>query len=63
VVANVSLSYDEKNKDLLEKFSFIKGMLDMSKSHTMVGDFTKASRFFEEAKKLLKKHIECRNCI
>jgi hypothetical protein len=63
VVANVSLSYDEKNKDLLEKFSFIKGMLDMSKSHTMTGDFTKASRFFEEAKKLLKKHIECRNCI
>jgi hypothetical protein len=29
----------------------------------MTGDFTKASRFFEEAKKLLKKHIECRNCI
>lgn len=62
-IANISLNYDEDNKILVQKFTFISGMLLGAKSHTKNGDFTKANRFFEEAKKLLKKHIECRDCI
>jgi hypothetical protein len=62
-IAKLSLSYNEENKAFIEKFAFINGMLLGAKSHTMDGNFTKAQRFFEEAKKLLKKHIECRECI
>lgn len=38
------------------------GILKVAKSHTMLGDFTKAQKFFEEAKSRLNKYNECQNC-
>jgi hypothetical protein len=40
----------------------IKGILEVAKSHAMLGDFVKAQRFFEESKKMLNAYVECVNC-
>lgn len=47
----------------LQNMLFIKGLVEVAKAHAMLGDFVKAQRFFEEAKKKLKKYVECSDCI
>ena len=42
---------------------FIKGIVSVAEAHAHQGDFVKAQRFFEQAKKLLNKRVECNNCI
>ncbi len=41
----------------------IKYVLDVAKAHAMNGDFVKASRYFQESKKLLKRFVECKDCL
>ena len=49
----------EYDKEFVLKMTKIRFLLDVAKSHTLMGDFVKAQRFFEESKGLLKTHIEC----
>lgn len=51
---------DQKFINLMTK---IKYTLDVAKAHTMDGDFVKSNRYFQEAKKLLKQFVECKNCL
>ena len=53
----------EYNKDFVLYMTKVKFLLDVAKSHAMLGDFVKAQRFFEEAKSLLKKYVECKDCL
>lgn len=41
----------------------VKYILDVAKSHTMDGNFVEAHKDFQEAKKLLKRFAECRDCL
>lgn len=50
------------NEAFAKQMMKIKFLLDVAKSHTKLGDFVKAHRFFEEAKGLLSKHTECKGC-
>jgi hypothetical protein len=60
VMIKYGLDFD--SKDFLYYMVEIKGILEVAKSHAMLGDFVKAQRFFEEAKKMLNKYVECVNC-
>ena len=53
----------EYNKDFIEYMMQVKFLVEVAKSHVMLGDFVKAQRFFEDAKKKLRKYVECKNCI
>lgn len=53
----------EYNQDFILLMTKIKFLLDVAKSHAMLGDFVKAQRFFEESKSLLNKMVECKDCI
>ena len=53
----------EYNKDFIEYMMQVKFLVEVAKSHAMLGDFVKAQRFFEDAKKKLRKYVECKNCI
>ena len=52
----------EYNKDFIEYMMQVKFLVEVAKSHAMLGDFVKAQRFFEDAKKKLRKYVECKNC-
>jgi hypothetical protein len=41
----------------------VKYVLDVAKSHAMDGDYVKSNRYFQEAKKLLKRYVECKDCM
>ena len=56
VMIKDGLAYD---KEFVLKMTKIRFLLDVAKSHALMGDFVKAQRFFEESKGLLKTHIEC----
>ena len=53
----------EFDKDFILYMTKVKFLLDVAKSHAMLGDFVKAQRFFEESKKLLSRYVECKNCL
>lgn len=50
-------------KEFIEYMIEVKFLLGVAKSHAKLGDFVKASRFFEESKKMLRKYVECNNCL
>ena len=56
VMIKDGLEYD---KEFVLKMTKIRFLLDVAKSHALMGDFVKAQRFFEESKGLLKTYIEC----
>lgn len=57
----------EKGTEVSESFinymAKIKYTLDVAKSHTMLGDFIESNRYYNEAKDLLKRVVECKDCI
>ena len=63
VMVKYDLEYKDEGKAFLEEMMFIKGIVSVAEAHAHQGDFVKAQRFFEQAKKLLKKRVECDNCI
>ena len=63
VMVKYDLEYKDEGKAFLEEMMFIKGIVSVAEAHAHQGDFVKAQRFFEQAKKLLNKRVECNNCI
>ena len=59
----VKYGIDEVDQNFINLMVKIKYTLDVAKSHAMFGDFVKSNRDFQEAKKLLKRFVECKDCL
>lgn len=59
----VKYGIDDVDQNFINLMVKIKYVLDVAKSHAMLGDFVKADRYFQEAKKLLKQFVECKDCL
>lgn len=59
----IKYGIDDIDQNFINLMVKIKYVLDVAKSHAMFGDFVKSDRYFQEAKKLLKRFIECKNCL
>lgn len=51
-----------KDEDFINHMVQIQGVITVAKSHAMLGDFSNAQRFFTQAKDMLKKYSDCKNC-
>ena len=54
---------DNADQNFINYMAKVKYVLEVAKAHTMNGNFVEANRYFNESKKLLKKYVECKNCI
>ena len=59
----VKYGIDDVDQNFINLMIKIKYVLDVAKSHAMLGDFVKSDRYFQESKKLLKRFVECKNCL
>lgn len=59
----VKYGIENLDQNFMDKMIRIKYILDASKYYAMLGDFVKANRYFQEAKSILKRFVECKNCI
>ena len=59
----VKYGIDDVDQNFINLMVKIKYTLDVAKSHAMCGDFVKSNKYFQEAKKLLKRFVECKNCL
>ncbi len=59
----VKYGIDDVDQNFINLMVKIKYVLDVAKSHAMLGDFVKSDRYFQESKKLLKRFVECKNCL
>lgn len=59
----IKYGIDDVDQKFINQMIKIRYTLDVAKSHAMFGDFIKSNRDFQEAKKLLKKFVECKNCL
>ena len=51
------------DQNFINYMTKIKYTLDVAKSHTMNGNFVETHKYFQEAKKLLKRYVECKDCL
>lgn len=58
----IKYGFDIKTDDFLNYMLMIEGILKVAKSNAKLGDFSKAQRFFNQAKDMLKKYSDCKNC-
>ncbi len=56
VLIKYGFEYD-KNQDFINYMTKIKFLVDVAKSHAILGDFVNSQRYFEEAKQLLKNYV------
>ncbi len=63
VVVKNSLEYSKNDKAFIEDILNIEWLLRVAKSHAYLGDFVKADRFFEESRRLLRKYVDCKDCL
>lgn len=59
----IKYGIDDVDQNFINLMVKIKYVLDVAKSHAMLGDFVKADRYFVEAKKLLNRYLECKDCV
>jgi len=59
----VKYGIDNVDQNFINLMVKIKYILDVAKSHVMLGDFVKSDRYFQEAKKILKRFVECKDCL
>lgn len=62
VIVDNGLEYNPADKEFRERIFEIKWYLLEAKSRAHVGDFTEASRYFEDAQKKLRKYSQCKDC-
>lgn len=55
----ITYGLDDYNKDFIDYMTNVKFLEYVAKSHTVLGDFVKAQRFFEESKKMLNQYLNC----
>jgi len=59
----IKYGIDDADQNFINLMVKVRYVLDVAKSHTMNGDFVKSNRYFQESKKLLKKFVECKDCL
>ena len=59
----IKYGIDDVDQNFINLMVKIKYVLDVAKSHAMDGDFVKSDRYFQESKKLLKRFVECKDCL
>lgn len=59
----IKYGIDDVDQKIINLMTKIKYTLDVAKSHAMFGDVVKANRYFIEAKKLLNRYLECKDCV
>lgn len=57
----IKYGLEENEAEFLYYMLEIKGVIEVAKSHALLGDFVKAQRFFESAKKMLNTYNESVN--
>lgn len=60
--AMIKYGIEIKEESFLDHMVQTEGVLVVAKSHAMLGDFSNAQRFFTQAKDMLKKYSDCKNC-
>lgn len=63
IYAKVGLEYNKEHKQFRRDMADMEFLLLVSSSHARLGDFYKSQRDFDEARSILDKYIECKNCI
>lgn len=63
VMVKYGFEFRKEDVEFLNYMSFTQSILTVAKSHAKLGDFVKAQRFFDQARKLLKKYVDCKDCI
>lgn len=63
VYIKAGLEYSKEDKQLRNDLSDIEFLLRTAEARTRSGDWFKASRDFDEAKSILKRYQECKNCL
>lgn len=63
VIIKNGLEYDPKDKEFRDNIFQIKWMLLTAQSQAHQGNFVEANKFFNEAKKLLKAYVDCKDCL
>lgn len=58
----IKYGFEIKTDEFLNYMLIIEGILKVAKSNAKLGDFSKAQRFFNQAKDMLKKYSDCKNC-
>ena len=62
LIVKNGFEYSPRDKDFRDRVYDIKWLIDTAKSHAKLGDFTKANRFFQEARENLKSFQDCKDC-
>lgn len=63
VIVKHGFEYSKNDKDFRNKIYDIDWLIKVAKSHSKLGDFVKADRFFQQARELLRTLSDCKNCI
>jgi len=60
--AKVMITYGLEifDEGFIDYMTEVKFWEDKAKAHTLLGDFVKAQRFFEESKKMLNRYLDCK---
>lgn len=63
IYIKTGLEYDKNNIKFREDLSNIEFLKRTAEAYARKGDLSKASRNFKEAQKILKKYMDCKNCL
>jgi len=63
VIVKYGFEYSKNDKAFRDKIYDIDWLIKVAKSHAKLGDIVKADRFFQQARELLKKLMDCKDCI
>jgi hypothetical protein len=56
-------STEELKQDFINLMVKVKYILEVAKSHAKDGNFVNANKYFQEASSILKRFMECKNCL
>lgn len=63
VLVKFGFEYNSQDELFIKQMTKVKFLLSVAKANAKLGDVVKAQRFFEEAKTILKRYVECKNCL
>ncbi len=63
IYVRAGLEFDKEQKQFREDLQDLHFLINAAHAQVRVGDFAKANRDFIEAQTILKKYIDCKNCL
>jgi hypothetical protein len=55
----IKYGFEQNDAEFLYYMVEVKGLIEVAKSHALLGDFVKAQRYFESSKKMLNDYLDC----